>query len=143
MENLNIIRVVCPHCREEVSFDWDADVQSGRLSLDWMTDIRFGRTVCQNCHQSISIHWMFSKENGDNLILSVLNNTHAQEPPTEEPPVRYYACAEIADIMKVSRQSVWLWVKKRKLKAVFHNHEYRVPEQELERFIQQVRPLPG
>ncbi len=61
---MDTMLVVCPHCNNEVSLDWDTDVQFGRISLDWDTDIRLGRAVCPDCHQSIAVHELFAKKNG-------------------------------------------------------------------------------
>jgi len=55
----------------------------------------------------------------------------------------YYTCEEVAAMLKVTRQSVWKWIKAGKLEAVQVGRGFRVPKKALDRFIKQVRPLPN
>lgn len=46
----------------------------------------------------------------------------------------YYTCAEVAERYKVELQTVWSWVRGKKLPAVKIGKEYRITEADLRTF---------
>lgn len=46
----------------------------------------------------------------------------------------YYTCAEVAERYKVELQTVWSWVRGKKLPAVKIGKEYRITEADLRAF---------
>ena len=46
----------------------------------------------------------------------------------------YYTCAEVAERSKVELQTVWSWVRGKKLPAVKIGKEYRITEADLKAF---------
>ena len=48
---------------------------------------------------------------------------------------KYYTLQEIADLLKVSRQSVYNWLTHKKLHATKFGKQYRVTEEELQEFL--------
>lgn len=45
-----------------------------------------------------------------------------------------YTCAEIAKIYRVQTETVWDWIRKKKLLAIKIGKEYRISEESLEQF---------
>lgn len=50
--------------------------------------------------------------------------------------IKVYTLQEVADILRVSRQTVYNYVNAKKLKAVKYGKEYRVTEKNLKDFIE-------
>ena len=51
--------------------------------------------------------------------------------------IRLYKLQEVAEILKVSRQTIYNYVTAKKLKATKYGKEYRVTEADLKEFIEQ------
>lgn len=49
--------------------------------------------------------------------------------------IKLYTLQEVADVMKVSRQTIYNYVTAKKLKATKYGKEYRVTEEDLQHFI--------
>ena len=50
--------------------------------------------------------------------------------------IKLYTLQEVADILKVSRQTIYNYVTAKKLKATKYGKEYRVTEENLKEFIE-------
>lgn len=55
------------------------------------------------------------------------------------PDIKLYTLQEVADILKVSRQTIYNYVTIKKLKATKYGKEYRVTEENLREFIEKGR----
>lgn len=53
--------------------------------------------------------------------------------------IKLYTLQEVADILKVSRQTIYNYVTAKKLKATKYGKEYRVTEETLQEFIEKGR----
>lgn len=53
--------------------------------------------------------------------------------------IKLYTLQEVADILKVSRQTIYNYVTAKKLKATKYGKEYRVTEENLKEFIEKGR----
>lgn len=51
----------------------------------------------------------------------------------------YYTCEEIAKMMKVGTETVWIWIRKGRLAAAKLGKQYRVSEEDLQNFIEKGR----
>jgi len=49
--------------------------------------------------------------------------------------IKLFTLQEVADVMKVSRQTIYNYVTAKKLKATKYGKEYRVTEEDLKAFI--------
>ena len=54
---------------------------------------------------------------------------------TRAEDIKLYTLQEVADILRVSRQTIYNYVTAKKLKAVKYGREYRVTEEILQEFI--------
>lgn len=54
---------------------------------------------------------------------------------TKVEDIKLYTLQEVADILRVSRQTIYNYVTAKKLKAVKYGKEYRVTEETLQEFI--------
>lgn len=54
-----------------------------------------------------------------------------------EETIKLYSLQEVADLFKVSKQSVYNWLKAGKIKAKKYGKEYRVTQEELNRLIKE------
>lgn len=54
----------------------------------------------------------------------------------------YYTCEEIAEKFKVSKETVWIWIRKGKLGAVKLGKHFRVSEKDLQDFLERQRVRP-
>lgn len=55
--------------------------------------------------------------------------------------IKLYTLQEVADIMKVTRQTIYNYVTAKKLRATKYGKEYRVTEADLQEFIKNGRNL--
>ena len=55
--------------------------------------------------------------------------------------LRLYTLQEVANILRVTRQTIYNYVTAKKLKAVKYGREYRVSEKNLQEFIENGRNL--
>jgi len=55
------------------------------------------------------------------------------------PDIKLYTLQEVANILKVSRQTIYNYVTIKKLKATKYGKEYRVTEENLREFIEKGR----
>jgi excisionase family DNA binding protein len=53
---------------------------------------------------------------------------------------QYYTVREVAERFKVSRQSVYDWIREGRLRAVKLGNRTRIPESALEEFVRRVEP---
>jgi len=54
----------------------------------------------------------------------------------------YYTCQQIAEKFNVKRRTVWSWIRSGKLPAIRLGEQYRVSEEDLQRFIARAGPDP-
>lgn len=55
--------------------------------------------------------------------------------------IKVYTLQEVADIMKVSRQTIYNYVTNKRLRATKYGKEYRVTDADLQEFIKNGRNL--
>ena len=53
--------------------------------------------------------------------------------------IKLYTLQEVADVLKVTRQTIYNYVTAQKLKATKYGKEYRVTEEDLQEFIKNGR----
>ena len=56
---------------------------------------------------------------------------------------KYYTCAEIVARYGVNKQTVWQWIRQKKLPAIRLGNEYRIPESFLTKFENDRRTVRG
>lgn len=49
--------------------------------------------------------------------------------------IKMYTLQEVADMVRVSRQSIYNWIRSGRLKATKYGKEYRITEEELKKFL--------
>lgn len=54
-----------------------------------------------------------------------------------EENTKFYSLQEVADLLKVSKQSIYNWLKEGRIKAKKYGKEYRVTQEELNRLIKE------
>lgn len=54
-----------------------------------------------------------------------------------EENTKFYSLQEVADLLKVSKQSIYNWLKEGRIKAKKYGREYRVTQEELNRLIKE------
>ena len=70
-----------------------------------------------------------------NIIL--LNSTKVKYKKQKEKKMdRFYTCEEVAEKYRVKIETVWSWIRAKKLSAVRIGKQYRVTENDLARFEQ-------
>ena len=77
----------------------------------------------------------------EKLILNsgLLNSIHKAVAKDFAKPIRVYTLQEVADILKVTRQTIYNYVTAGRLRATKFGKEYRVTEADLQDFIQNGR----
>ena len=55
--------------------------------------------------------------------------------------IKMYTLQEVADMLRVSRQSVYNWKNEKSLRTVKVGREYRVTEEDLQKFIESRRNI--
>lgn len=54
-----------------------------------------------------------------------------------EENTKLYSLQEVADLLRVSKQSIYNWLKEGRIKAKKYGREYRVTQEELNRLIKE------
>jgi len=52
----------------------------------------------------------------------------------------YYTCKEVAEILKLSLETIWDWARTGKLSAVKIGRSYRIPKETVDQLLQPNKP---